>query len=110
MYDRQNKRQSIDPRLDEMTKQTCKTIRLNDGISVLLSLLKYRTSISDADTIRALACKVLTGLCKDTTIKQILNKKVTRTLPELIKEPVDRSNLEAFQKFKANAKELIQAM
>jgi len=89
-------------------KAATKAIRSSNGISTLVSLLKYRMSIKEADTVRYYACRVLCNMAKDPTIKQILNKKVSRVLPELIREPVDRSNLSAYQQFKDSALELVQ--
>lgn len=49
-------------------------IRVNNGIMVLLNLLMIKTPISDADAIRALACKSLCGLARSETTRQIISK------------------------------------
>lgn len=41
---------------------------------VLLNLLTIKTPITDADAIRALACKALVGLARSETVKQIVSK------------------------------------
>ena len=49
-------------------------MRANNGIRVLLSLLLIRTPMTDADSIRALACKALCGLASSEKIRQIMSK------------------------------------
>ena len=39
-------------------------VRSNNGILVLLELIHIKTPITDADSIRALACKALAGLVR----------------------------------------------
>eukprot|EP00899_Mesostigma_viride_P002695 jgi/Mesvir1/12426/Mv00591-RA.2 len=64
-------------------------LRANNGIKVLLSLLQFRNPASAADTIRALACRVLLGLARDPAIAHILNKlQIGKVLSELMREPL----------------------
>uniref|UniRef100_T1J9J0 DDB1- and CUL4-associated factor 1 n=1 Tax=Strigamia maritima TaxID=126957 RepID=T1J9J0_STRMM len=49
-------------------------VQSHNGIMVLLSLLMVKTPITDADSIRALACKALMGLARCETVKQIVSK------------------------------------
>lgn len=41
---------------------------------MLLSLLSVKMPITDADTIRALACKALVGLSRSSSVRQIISK------------------------------------
>ncbi len=50
------------------------SIRANNGIMVLLKLLMIKTPITEADSMRALACKALLGLSRSDTVKQIISK------------------------------------
>lgn len=43
-------------------------------LQVLLSLLSVKVPITDADLIRALACKALVGLSRSSAIRQIISK------------------------------------
>lgn len=41
---------------------------------VLLQLMQVKTPITDADSIRTLACRALAGLARSDTVKQIVGK------------------------------------
>ena len=43
---------------DDVLTKMWNGVRLNNGIMVLLKLLGTKTPITDADSLRALACKV----------------------------------------------------
>uniref|UniRef100_A0A672Z7Y7 DDB1- and CUL4-associated factor 1 n=1 Tax=Sphaeramia orbicularis TaxID=375764 RepID=A0A672Z7Y7_9TELE len=66
-------------------------VQNNNGIKVLLSLLSVKMPITDADMIRALACKALVGLSRSSAIRQIISKLPLFTsghIQQLMKEPV----------------------
>ncbi|XP_015243536.1 PREDICTED: protein VPRBP-like isoform X1 [Cyprinodon variegatus] len=66
-------------------------VQNNNGIKVLLSLLSVKVPITDADLIRALACKALVGLSHCSAIRQIISKLPLFTssqIQQLMKEPV----------------------
>uniref|UniRef100_A0A8C3AJL9 DDB1- and CUL4-associated factor 1 n=1 Tax=Cyclopterus lumpus TaxID=8103 RepID=A0A8C3AJL9_CYCLU len=66
-------------------------VQNNNGIKVLLSLLSVKMPITDADLIRALACKALVGLSRSSAIRQIISKLPLFTsshIQQLMKEPV----------------------
>lgn len=66
-------------------------VQNNNGIKVLLSLLSVKTPITDADLIRALACKALVGLSRSSTVRQIIGKLPlfsSGQIQQLMKEPV----------------------
>ncbi|XP_056293219.1 DDB1- and CUL4-associated factor 1-like isoform X2 [Pseudoliparis swirei] len=66
-------------------------VQNNNGIKVLLSLLSVKMPITDADLIRALACKALVGLSRSAAVRQIISKLPLFTsshIQQLMKEPV----------------------
>ncbi|XP_023181303.1 DDB1- and CUL4-associated factor 1-like isoform X2 [Xiphophorus maculatus] len=66
-------------------------VQNNNGIKVLLSLLSVKVPITDADLIRALACKALVGLSRSSAIRQIISKLplfASGHIQQLMKEPV----------------------
>lgn len=50
------------------------SVRENNGIIVLLMLMMVKTPITDADSIRALACRALAGLARCEKVRQIVSK------------------------------------
>ncbi|MCL7026290.1 hypothetical protein MKW94_025957 [Papaver nudicaule] len=70
-------------------QQAREAVRVNNGIKVLLHLLRTRivTPPASLDCVRALACRVVLGLARDETIAHILTKlQVGEMLSELIRE------------------------
>ncbi|XP_039653096.1 DDB1- and CUL4-associated factor 1-like [Perca fluviatilis] len=66
-------------------------VQNNNGIKVLLSLLSVKMPITDADLIRALACKALVGLSRSSAVRQIISKLPLFTsshIQQLMKEPL----------------------
>lgn len=59
---------------EELIQKVWESVRGNCGIMVLLQLMNVKTPITDADTIRTLACKALAGLARSETVRQILSK------------------------------------
>lgn len=59
---------------EELIQKVWESVRSNCGIMVLLQLMNVKTPITDADTIRTLACKALAGLARSETVRQILSK------------------------------------
>lgn len=71
--------------------QMWQVVQNNNGIKVLLSLLSVKTPITDADLIRALACKALVGLSRSSSVRQIIGKLPlfsSGQIQQLMKEPV----------------------
>nr|WRQ97961.1 slime protein [Eoperipatus sp.] len=86
-------------------------VRSNNGIMVLLSLLTVKTPITDADSIRALACRALVGLARSEMVRQIISKLPLFTRGELqvlMKEPVLQDKCLEHVKFCKYASELIE--
>lgn len=52
----------------------CRCDQTLEFLQVLLSLLSVKMPITDADLIRALACKALVGLSRSSAIRQIISK------------------------------------
>lgn len=59
---------------EEVLNHVWDTVRSRNGIMVLIDLLSVKTPITDADSIRALACKALCGLSRSENAKQIMGK------------------------------------
>ncbi|KAI1277988.1 Protein mahjong [Halotydeus destructor] len=87
---------------------TC--IRANNGIMILMNLLQVKVPITDADAIRALACKALLGLARCETVRQIIGKLPlfnNGQLQTLMKEPVLQDKRTEHVKFCKYCMELI---
>ncbi|KAF7666708.1 hypothetical protein LDENG_00096490 [Lucifuga dentata] len=86
-------------------------VQSNNGIKVLLSLLTVKMPITDADQIRALACKALVGLSRSCSVRQIISKLPLFSsghIQQLMKEPVLQDKRSEHVKFCKFAAELIQ--
>jgi len=67
------------------------SIRSTNGIMVLLKLLSIKAPITDADSIRTLACRALVGMSRSESIRQIIGKLSPLNngqLQSLMKEPI----------------------
>ncbi|KAI5735047.1 hypothetical protein M8J77_013441 [Diaphorina citri] len=76
--------------LDEQNVVT-NCVRSNNGIMVLLNLMTIKTPITDADSIRGLACRALAGLATHETVRQIMSKLPLFTsgqLQSLMRDPI----------------------
>uniref|UniRef100_A0A7N6BIG3 DDB1- and CUL4-associated factor 1 n=1 Tax=Anabas testudineus TaxID=64144 RepID=A0A7N6BIG3_ANATE len=86
-------------------------VQSNNGIKVLLSLLTVKMPITDADQIRALACKALVGLSRSSSVRQIISKLPLLSsghIQQLMKEPVLQDKRSEHVKFCKFAAELIE--
>lgn len=59
---------------EELIQKVWESVRSQSGIMVLLQLMQVKTPITDADSIRTLACRALAGLARSDTVKQIIGK------------------------------------
>ncbi|XP_037304281.2 DDB1- and CUL4-associated factor 1-like [Pungitius pungitius] len=87
------------------------TVQNNNGIKVLLSLLTVKMPITDADLIRALACKALVGLSRSGAVRQIISKLPLFTschIQQLMKEPVLQDKRSEHVRFCRYAAELTE--
>ncbi|KAI1891185.1 hypothetical protein AGOR_G00162350 [Albula goreensis] len=86
-------------------------VQSNNGIKVLLSLLTVKMPITDADQIRALACKALVGLSRSAAVRQIISKLPlfsSGQIQQLMKEPLLQDKRSEHVKFCRYAAELIE--
>uniref|UniRef100_F7C1Q1 DDB1 and CUL4 associated factor 1 n=1 Tax=Xenopus tropicalis TaxID=8364 RepID=F7C1Q1_XENTR len=86
-------------------------VQSNNGIKVLLSLLSVKMPITDADQIRALACKALVGLSRSTSVRQIISKLPlfsSSQIQQLMKEPILQDKRSEHVRFCKYAAELIE--
>lgn len=86
-------------------------VQNNNGIKVLLSLLSVKMPITDADMIRALACKALVGLSRSSAVRQIISKLPLFSsghIQQLMKEPVLQDKRSEHVRFCRYAAELTE--
>lgn len=97
--------------ISDVLKKIWLDIRLNNGIKIILSLLHIKSPITEADSVRALACKTLYGLSNDHLICQILGKLPifhNEQLNLLMREPVLSDRMDEHEKFTKYASMLIE--
>jgi hypothetical protein len=88
-------------------RRVWETIRSNDGIRILIGLLRYSVP-PHADTVRNLVCRILIGLAQDEGMNQILRAvDLPVILSDLFKEPVNPEHLSEFKNFKECALRLL---
>ena len=105
------KRKSVMRKEEELLVKLWENVRNNNGIMVLLKVLNMKTPITEADSIRVLACKALVGLARCDTVKQIISTMLMRNdahLQQLVKEPVLQDKRKEHIKFCKYANELIE--
>jgi HIV-1 Vpr-binding protein len=86
-------------------------VRSNNGILILMELMHIKSPITDADSIRALACKALVGLARSMAAKQIMSKLPMFTngqLQQLAREPVLLDQRMEHVKFQQHAHHLMK--
>ncbi|XP_028407951.1 DDB1- and CUL4-associated factor 1-like [Dendronephthya gigantea] len=96
---------------DDIQQRLWNCVRANNGIRVLLSLLLVKTPVSDADSIRALACRALCGLAQSDGIRQIMSKLPmvhSGQLQLLMREPILADNANEHRTFCKYVSELLE--
>ncbi|KAM7301190.1 DDB1 and CUL4-associated factor 1 isoform X3 [Ixodes scapularis] len=96
---------------EDLLSKMFNCVRANNGIMVLLNLLTVKSPITDADSMRALACKALCGLARCSTVKQIISKLPLFTggqLQVLMREPVLQDKWQEHAKFCRYCMELLE--
>ncbi|KAL8603740.1 hypothetical protein ACOMHN_024356 [Nucella lapillus] len=86
-------------------------VQNNNGIMALLKLVTVKTPITEADTIRCLACRALVGLSRSESVKQILSKLTlvnSGALQNLMKEPILQDKRQEHVKFCKYASQLLE--
>ncbi|XP_050302636.1 protein mahjong isoform X2 [Anthonomus grandis grandis] len=90
---------------EELIQKVWDCVRSNSGIMVFIHLINRKIPITDADEIRTLACKGLSGLARCEKVRQIISKLPLFTsteLEHLIRDPIlqeKRQEHVAFQKY-----------
>jgi len=96
---------------EEVINKVWECVRSNNGIMALLQLIQTKTPLTDADSIRALACRALVGLARSSTATQIMSKLPifnNGVLNMLLREPVLQDKRAEHVKFQKHAHELIE--
>lgn len=78
---------------------------------VLLQLMMVKTPITDADSIRALACRALAGLARSEKVRQIISKLPMFTdgqIQSLMKDPILQEKRQEHVTFQKYALELME--
>ncbi|XP_034255066.1 DDB1- and CUL4-associated factor 1 isoform X2 [Thrips palmi] len=87
------------------------SVRSNNGIMVFITLMTVKTPITDADSIRALACRALAGLARSETVKQIIGKLplfISGQLQSLMQNPILQDKRQEHVSFQKYALELLE--
>uniref|UniRef100_A0A1B6BYB4 DDB1- and CUL4-associated factor 1 n=1 Tax=Clastoptera arizonana TaxID=38151 RepID=A0A1B6BYB4_9HEMI len=96
---------------EEVIEKLWDCVRSNNGIMVLLGLMSVKTPIIDADSIRALACKVLAGLARSETVRQIISKLPLFSngqIQSLMRDPILQDKRQEHVRFQKHALELLE--
>lgn len=96
---------------EELIGRMWESVRSNNGIMVLLQLMMVKTPITDADSIRALACWALAGLARSETVRQIISKLPLFTngqLQMLMRDPILQDKRQEHVSFQKSALELME--
>uniref|UniRef100_A0A182R188 Uncharacterized protein n=1 Tax=Anopheles farauti TaxID=69004 RepID=A0A182R188_9DIPT len=59
---------------EELIQKVWESVRSNNGILVLLALMRIKVPITEADCIRGMACRALAGLARSETVRQMVGK------------------------------------
>ncbi|XP_015439812.1 PREDICTED: protein mahjong [Dufourea novaeangliae] len=96
---------------EELIRKVWESVRSNNGIMVLLQLMMVKTPITDADSIRALACRALAGLARSEKVRQIISKLPMFTdgqIQALMKDPILQEKRQEHVMFQKYALELME--
>ncbi|XP_058802431.1 protein mahjong isoform X2 [Phymastichus coffea] len=96
---------------EELIQKVWSSVRSNNGIMILLQLMMVKTPITDADSIRALACRALAGLARSEKVQQIISKLPMFTdgqIQVLMKDPILQEKRQEHVTFQKYALELIE--
>ncbi|KAJ8975910.1 hypothetical protein NQ317_007753 [Molorchus minor] len=98
---------------EDLIQKVWDCVRANSGIMVLLQLMQVKTPITDADCIRTLACKALSGLARSDTVRQIVSKLPLFTsgvLQNLMRDPILQEKRQEHVMFQKYALELLELL
>ncbi|XP_038221450.1 protein mahjong [Zerene cesonia] len=96
---------------EDVIQKIWESVRTNNGIMVLLSLMMVKSPITDADRIRGLACRALAGLARCPTVRQIISKLplfTTSQIQVLMRDPILQEKRQEHVMFQKYALELLE--
>ncbi|KAK6624133.1 hypothetical protein RUM44_010991 [Polyplax serrata] len=96
---------------EELIQKMWESVRENNGIIVLLMLMMIKTPITDADSIRALACRALAGLARCEKVRQIVSKLPVLSngsMQVLLRDPILQEKRQEHVQFQKYYLELIE--
>ncbi|KAF7988328.1 hypothetical protein HCN44_000901 [Aphidius gifuensis] len=96
---------------EELIQKIWESVRSNNGIMMLLGLMSVKVPITDADSIRALACRALAGLARSEKVRQIISKLpmfTTGHIQSLMKDPILQEKRQEHVTFQKYALELME--
>ena len=96
---------------EELVQKVWEGVRSNNGIMILLQLMMVKTPITDADSIRALACRALAGLARSEKVRQIISKLpmfIDGQIQSLMKDPILQEKRQEHVMFQKYALELME--
>lgn len=96
---------------EDLIQKVWESVRTNNGIMVLLSLMMVKSPITDADRLRGLACRALAGLARCPTVRQIISKLplfTTSQIQVLMRDPILQEKRQEHVMFQKYALELLE--
>ncbi|XP_037077224.1 DDB1- and CUL4-associated factor 1-like [Pollicipes pollicipes] len=96
---------------DDLLPIMWESVRTNNGIMALMALLQAKQPITDADSVRALACRALVGLARSEAARQIMSKLplfTTSQLQMVIREPILQEKRAEHVQLQRDALELVE--
>ncbi|XP_049883163.1 protein mahjong isoform X2 [Pectinophora gossypiella] len=96
---------------EDVIQKVWESVRTNNGIMVLLSLMMVKSPITDADRLRGLACRALAGLARCPTVRQIISKLplfTTSQIQVLMRDPILQEKRQEHVMFQKYALELLE--
>lgn len=96
---------------EDIVQKIWESVRSNNGIIVLLSLMQTKAPITDADCIRGMSCRALAGLARCETVRQIISKLPLFTngqLQGLMRDPILQEKRVEHVQFQKYALELME--
>ncbi|XP_060809334.1 protein mahjong [Amyelois transitella] len=106
-----SKKKTVLKSYEDIIQKVWESVRTNNGIMVLLSLMLVKSPITDADRLRGLACRALAGLARCPTVRQIISKLplfTTSQIQVLMRDPILQEKRQEHVMFQKYALELLE--
>ncbi|XP_053623270.1 protein mahjong [Plodia interpunctella] len=106
-----SKKKTVLKSYEDIIQKVWESVRTNNGIMVLLSLMLVKSPITDADRLRGLACRALAGLARCVTVRQIISKLplfTTGQIQVLMRDPILQEKRQEHVMFQKYALELLE--